>query len=92
LIQSHTDDDVVRFEAYDIAHLSGKQMVGVMTVVENATAQKNDYRKFIIRGFDKANDAGALREVLVRTACTYRVEVPDCDSGRWKRDTSKQRA
>lgn len=65
LIQS-TDDDVVRFEAYDIAHLSGKQMVGVMTVVANATAQKNDYRKFIIRGFDKANDAGALREVLVR--------------------------
>ncbi len=65
LIQS-SDDSVVRFEAYDIAHLSGTQMVGVMTVVENSTAQKNDYRKFIIRGFDKANDAGALREVLVR--------------------------
>jgi len=65
LVQSHSDS-VVRFEAYDIAHLSGKQMVGVMTVVENATAQKNDYRKFIIRGFDTANDAGALREVLVR--------------------------
>lgn len=65
LIQS-ADDNVVRFEAYDIAHLSGKQMVGVMVVVANATAQKNDYRKFIIRGFDTANDAGALREVLVR--------------------------
>lgn len=65
LIQS-SDDSVVRFEAYDIAHLSGTQMVGVMTVVANATAQKNDYRKFIIKGFDKANDAGALREVLVR--------------------------
>lgn len=65
LIQS-TDDHVVRFEAYDIAHLSGKQMVGVMTVIENSTAQKNEYRKFIIRGFEKANDAGALREVLVR--------------------------
>lgn len=65
LIQS-TDDNIVRFEAYDVAHLSGKQMVGVMTVIENSTAQKNDYRKFIIRGFDKANDAGALREILVR--------------------------
>jgi excinuclease ABC subunit C len=65
LIQS-TDDTVVRFEAYDIAHLSGKQMVGVMVVVANATSQKNDYRKFIVRGFDQANDAGALREVLVR--------------------------
>jgi excinuclease ABC subunit C len=65
LIQS-ADDNVVRFEAYDIAHLSGKQMVGVMVVVANATSQKNDYRKFIVRGFDQANDAGALREVLVR--------------------------
>ncbi len=59
-------DNVFRLEAYDIAHLSGKQMVGVMTVIENSTPNKNEYRKFIIRGFDTANDAGALREVLVR--------------------------
>ncbi len=65
LIQSR-DETTIRFEAYDIAHLSGTQMVGVMTVVENSAVQKDDYRKFIIRGFDKANDAGALREVLVR--------------------------
>ncbi len=55
-----------RIEAYDIAHISGSSMVGVMTVVTNATAQKSEYRKFIIRGFTKANDAGALREILVR--------------------------
>ena len=55
-----------RIEAYDIAHLSGKQMVGVMVVVEDATTKKSDYRKFVVKGFDKANDAGALREVLVR--------------------------
>jgi excinuclease ABC subunit C len=59
-------EDSFRLEAYDIAHLSGKQMVGVMTVVENAASNKNEYRKFIVRGFDKANDAGALREILVR--------------------------
>jgi excinuclease ABC subunit C len=59
-------EGVFRLEAYDIAHLSGKQMVGVMTVVENAASNKNEYRKFIVRGFDKANDAGALREILVR--------------------------
>ncbi len=58
--------DTFRIEAYDIAHLSGKQMVGVMTVVENAAANKQEYRKFIIRGFDKANDAGALKEMLIR--------------------------
>ncbi len=58
--------EVFRIEAYDVAHISGKQMVGVMTVVENATTNKDDYRKFIIRGFEKANDAGALREMLTR--------------------------
>jgi len=55
-----------RIEAYDVAHLSGKQMVGVMTVLEGEMPQKSEYRKFIVRGFEKANDAGALREVLVR--------------------------
>lgn len=55
-----------RIEAYDIAHLSGKQMVGVMTVVEGDRAEKSEYRKFIVRGFDKSNDAGALTEVLTR--------------------------
>lgn len=55
-----------RIEAYDIAHISGSSMVGVMTVVTNASTQKSDYRKFIIRGFTKANDAGALKEMLVR--------------------------
>lgn len=55
-----------RIEAYDIAHISGSSMVGVMTVVNNATSDKSGYRKFIIRGFTKANDAGALREILTR--------------------------
>jgi excinuclease UvrABC nuclease subunit len=59
-------ETIFRLEAYDIAHLSGKQMVGVMTVIENSTSNKNEYRKFIVRGFDTANDAGALREILVR--------------------------
>jgi excinuclease ABC subunit C len=65
-LERSSGEQVFRIEAYDIAHLSGKQMVGVMTVIENSTSNKNEYRKFIIRGFDTANDAGALREVLVR--------------------------
>ncbi len=60
------DGEEFRIEAYDVAHISGKQMVGVMTVVTNANSQKNDYRKFIIKGFEKANDAGALEEILTR--------------------------
>lgn len=65
-LERASGEAIFRLEAYDVAHISGKQMVGVMTVVENAAANKNEYRKFIIRGFDKANDPGALKEMLVR--------------------------
>ncbi len=61
-----------RIEAYDVAHMSGKNMVGVMTVVEADSARgffelkKSDYRKFIIRTQTGANDTGALAEMLDR--------------------------
>jgi excinuclease ABC subunit C len=66
-----------RIEAYDVAHISGTNMVGVMTVVENAVTNKNEYRKFIIKGFDKANDAGALREILTRRLAHAEWRLPD---------------
>jgi excinuclease ABC subunit C len=56
----------VRIEAYDIAHMGGKNMVGVMTVVENGEAIKSEYKKFKIRTQNNANDTGALKEVLER--------------------------
>lgn len=55
-----------KIEAYDIAHMSGKNMVGVMTVVEDGEVSKQDYKKFIIRTQTGANDTGALEEVLSR--------------------------
>lgn len=61
-----TEHEGFRIEAYDVAHISGSNMVGVMTVIENAVANKNEYRKFNIKGFTKANDAGALREIMTR--------------------------
>jgi excinuclease UvrABC nuclease subunit len=39
-----------RIEAYDTAHISGTNAIGVMTVVENGMPVKQDYRTFIIRG------------------------------------------
>ncbi len=57
---------VFRVEAYDIAHMSGKDVVGVMTVVENGVAQKAEYRKFKIKDNPGINDTKALREVLQR--------------------------
>ncbi len=55
-----------RIEAYDIAHLSGSNMVGVMTVIENGQLAKSEYKKFIIRTQASSNDTGALEEVLSR--------------------------
>jgi len=55
-----------RIEAYDVSHTGGQEMVGVMTVVTNGVPEKSEYRKFKIRGFDKSNDVGALREMLLR--------------------------
>ena len=39
-----------RIEAYDTAHISGTNAIGVMTVVENGVPVKADYRMFKIRG------------------------------------------
>jgi len=57
---------IFRIEAYDVAHMGGKNMVGVMTVVENGEVNKSEYKKFIIRTQSDANDTGALEEVLSR--------------------------
>ncbi len=55
-----------RIEAYDIAHMGGKNMVGVMTIVENGEVNKKEYKKFKIKTKDNADDTGALKEVLER--------------------------
>jgi excinuclease ABC subunit C len=58
--------ELLRIEAYDIAHLDGQDMVGVMTVLEGSEPQKDQYRKFKIRTLKDANDPKALQEVLTR--------------------------
>ena len=62
----YRDEKRVRIEAYDIAHMGGKDMVGVMTVLESGEPAKSEYRKFKIKSFDSSNDPGALKEVLTR--------------------------
>ncbi|HQO71028.1 MAG TPA: GIY-YIG nuclease family protein, partial [Candidatus Paceibacterota bacterium] len=59
-------EGVFRIEAYDIAHMAGLNMVGVMVVLENGQPNKKEYRKFIIRTRNKADDIGTLKEVLER--------------------------
>lgn len=55
-----------RIEAYDIAHMGGKDVAGVMVVVEDGQANKDQYRKFKIKQAKGGDDAGSLREVLTR--------------------------
>ncbi len=54
-----------RIEAYDIAHMSGKNTVGVMTVVIDGEIEKSEYKKFKISK-DANDDAAGLREILTR--------------------------
>lgn len=66
-----------RIEAYDIAHLFGDSMVGVMTVIENEVPKKSDYRKFKISVTEKSNDTAALKEVLRRRFAHKEWQRPD---------------
>jgi excinuclease ABC subunit C len=56
----------LRFEAFDIAHISGTDTVGVMTVWEDGAPKKSAYRKFKIQVDAKGSDTTALRELLSR--------------------------
>ncbi|MGH7175502.1 MAG: hypothetical protein ACREGR_04050 [Minisyncoccia bacterium] len=56
----------MRIEAYDTAHLSGTNAIGVMTVVEAGRPEKSEYRTFRIRGFKKNDDIASLKEILSR--------------------------
>jgi excinuclease UvrABC nuclease subunit len=56
----------MRIEAYDTAHISGTNAVGVMVVVQGGTPVKAEYRTFRIRGFKKNDDIGSLKEILTR--------------------------
>ena len=66
-----------RIEGYDIAHISGTNMVGVMTVIEQGEPAKDQYRKFTVKGFDTANDVGALEEIFRRRMGHVEWPFPD---------------
>lgn len=66
LINRENNENDIRIEAYDIAHMSGKNMIGVMVVMLNGQFLKHEYKKFIIKGQENADDGKALFEVLTR--------------------------
>lgn len=60
----HLED--FRIEAYDIAHMQGDAMVGVMVVHEGGSINTNEHRVFNITSVDRAHDTAALYEVMTR--------------------------
>jgi excinuclease ABC subunit C len=55
-----------RIEAYDTAHLSGTNAIGVMIVLLDGVPVKKEYRTFNIRGVKKNDDIASLKEILTR--------------------------
>ncbi len=60
------DSAPARIEAYDMSNTAGSDMVGSMTVFENGTPLKRDYRTFKIKDETIKDDYHAMKEVLTR--------------------------
>ncbi len=56
----------LRIECFDISHLQGSETVGSMVVFEDGLPRKSEYRRFIIRSVDGADDTASMQEVLTR--------------------------
>ncbi|MEX0931257.1 MAG: GIY-YIG nuclease family protein [Candidatus Paceibacterota bacterium] len=65
-LKDATDEKALRIEAFDVAHMAGENVVGVMTVVEGGDSLQQEYKKFIIKGGTGNNDVAGLKEILTR--------------------------
>jgi excinuclease ABC subunit C len=61
----HESGSDMRIEAYDIAHISGSDRVGVMTVLSGGVPSKSQYKKFKLKE-DKNDDLEGLAEIFTR--------------------------
>lgn len=55
-----------RIESFDISHIQGADAVGAMVVFREGHPERNDYRRFKIRDAKPNDDAGCMREILLR--------------------------
>ncbi|MDD5130979.1 MAG: hypothetical protein PHS66_08055, partial [Candidatus Omnitrophica bacterium] len=55
-----------RIEGFDISNISGKEAVGAMVSFHNGQPDKNNYRRFRIKGFTGIDDYKMLAEVVRR--------------------------
>ena len=74
--QNREDGSIFRIEAYDIAHISGTNVVGTMVVSTNGLFDKNNYRKFKL-SVDRNDDLAGLAEILTRRLNHSEWSYPD---------------
>ncbi len=74
-----------RIEVYDNSHIQGTNAVGAMIVAGPEGFEKNQYRKFNIRGDEltPGDDFGMMKEVLTRRFKRLQKEDPDREKGQW---------
>jgi excinuclease ABC subunit C len=74
-----------RIEVYDNSHIQGAFAVGAMIVAGPDGFDKNQYRKFNIRGDDltPGDDFGMMKEVLMRRFKRLLKEDPNRELGTW---------
>jgi excinuclease ABC subunit C len=74
-----------RIEVYDNSHIQGASAVGAMIVAGPEGFEKNQYRKFTIKGDEIApgDDFAMMTEVLTRRFARLVREDPDRESAAW---------
>ncbi len=88
-------NDSPRIEAYDTAHISGTDAIGVMVVVEQGLPVKKEYRTFLIKaktGAQKNDDLASLSELLTRRFSHVEWEFPKLiviDGGKTHKKTAE---
>lgn len=68
--------DYFRIESYDVSHISGKDRVGVMTVIEDGENLKSEYKKFKLKEGEN-DDLSGLKELLERRFTHKEWKYPD---------------
>lgn len=85
-------DAAFRIEAYDTAHMSGKESAGVMVAVCDGEPAKGEYRKFKLSPEIGNNDVASLREIIERRLNHPEWRYPDImviDGGEGQRNLAE---
>ena len=94
--ENANNEDGPRIEAYDTAHISGTNAIGVLVVVENGVPVKKDYRTFTIKGVGGKSlndDIASLKEILTRRLGHNEWPLPSffvIDGGKTHKKTAEQ--